>query len=176
MIFTKYAGDYKLDEDDPKGRRTVYCGKHYILSENPEDRRTRICFLIGFSVVATIAFVLSLSFPNSLARLSFVIMPFAFNALMLYSTWVAVLRYSFNKKELLERKEKETMIDKMKSSSIVGFIICLFSFGAAIAAAGLKLFSFGSYEIGFLAGLVVVLICFGGVFVLAKAIDVKEQQ
>lgn len=174
MFLTKYAGDYKLDENDPKGRKTVYCGKYYSIDENTEDRKLRIIFLWCFTLVATIAFILSLSFPNSLARLFFVVVPFSFNALTLYSAWASVIKYSFNKKERLERKEKEEMLDRMKSASLVGFIICLFSFGASIVAAALKLFSFGSLEIGFLTGLVLVLVSFFGVNALSRAIKVNE--
>lgn len=174
MFLTKYAGDYKLDENDPKGRKTVYCGKYFSINETAEDKKNRTTFLLMFVIVATIVFILSLSFPNSLARIFFVVVPYSFNALTLYSAWASSLRYIVNKKDKLERREKEEMVDRMKASSLVGFIICLFSFGASIVAAALKLFNFGSLEIGFLAGLVVVLICFFCFNALARAIKLEE--
>ena len=174
MFLTKYAGDYKLDENDPKGHRTVYCGKYYFIDESPEDKKTRTIFLLIFSLAATLAFILCLAINNSLARLFFVVVPFSFNALTLYSVWEATVKYIINKKEKLERREKEKMIDKMKASSVIGFIICLFSFGASIVAAALKLFTFGRAEIGFLTCLVIVLICLFGISALARAIKIEE--
>ncbi len=128
MLSSKYVKDYRMDtETAPSGkvkRKIVYVGPFY---EWDMDEKALIKLRTRYTIAVLISwlcFAGSILFYSDLSRLWYVILPYAFLALVLVFATCAVWNLYFAEQPMV-REVRDKTLDRIRFTSIAGMLCCM---------------------------------------------------
>ena len=177
MLSSKYVKDYRMDtETTPSGkvkRKMVYVGPFFEWDlEKRYFEKLRIRYM--FALFASWGcFLGSLLFYSDLSRLWYVILPYAFEALVLIFASCALWNLYFAAQPMV-REVKDKTLDRIRFTSIVGMICCIITVVGIVAGILLNGYTQpGNILFAIADPLIFLLLLYG--FKVSKCLKIREK-
>lgn len=138
MINNKYKFEYVPKDPTRVNTKNDYIGAYFTIIEDSELRRNRIIVFWACTVLIFVSLGVSLFLNNDLFRLFYVVMPYACNVLIWVYLLFAVIGYS-GRVDRLERKACNNIVNRMKTTALLGIIFSAISVIGAVLSFAFRL-------------------------------------